>query len=62
MLPQIIFYISFYIIGVVLGSFFTLATYIESARKIGGTRYADTERRAKTASLIIDVKIAVESM
>ena len=27
MLPQIIFYISFYIIGVVLGSFFTLATY-----------------------------------
>lgn len=27
MLPQIIFYIAFYIIGVVLGSFFTLATY-----------------------------------
>ena len=27
MLPQIIFYIVFYIIGVVLGSFFTLATY-----------------------------------
>ena len=27
MLPQIIFYIAIYIIGVVLGSFFTLATY-----------------------------------
>lgn len=27
MLPQIIFYLAFYIIGVVLGSFFTLATY-----------------------------------
>ncbi len=27
MIPQIIFYIAFYIIGVVLGSFFTLATY-----------------------------------
>lgn len=27
MLPQILFYIAFYIIGVVLGSFFTLATY-----------------------------------
>ena len=27
MLPEIIFFISFYIIGVVLGSFFTLATY-----------------------------------
>lgn len=27
MLPQIIFYIAFYIIGVTLGSFFTLATY-----------------------------------
>lgn len=27
MLPQIIFYIAFYVIGVVLGSFFTLATY-----------------------------------
>lgn len=27
MLPQIIFYIAFYIIGIVLGSFFTLATY-----------------------------------
>ena len=27
MLPQIIFFIAFYIIGVVLGSFFTLATY-----------------------------------
>lgn len=27
MLPQIVFFIAFYIIGVVLGSFFTLATY-----------------------------------
>lgn len=27
MVPQIVFYIAFYIIGVVLGSFFTLATY-----------------------------------
>lgn len=27
MLPQVVYYIAFYIIGVVLGSFFTLATY-----------------------------------